>query len=309
MKFSVLIPAYNASKYIERCLDSLLSQTFQDFEIVVVDDGSKDDTLLKLHCYQSKDDRIRVYHQNNKGVAYTRNRLLDYAKGEWIAFVDADDYVSNEYLYRFEAEISTHTSSLVMVMSNHYIITHQGIGNGIKKRVQPKHIFDELLQKKYKDVPSVLWAKVFKRQLIIDRNIRFSGKFQMGEDLFFLVMALYNVTDISYIDIPLYYWDRTNENSMTRRKKIYHYDNIKCYDSIIEFITINHRDNSYYRSLNIGKMFLRHSDYCFKKRNKIKSNVVYADVVYENLSIADKMRLFCINNDLYFLLRLINRIF
>ena len=101
MKFSILIPAYNASKYIRRCLNSLINQTFQDFEIIVIDDGSKDDTLPILKEFQNKDKRVNVFHQENHGVAYTRNRLLDYAKGEWIAFVDADDYVNKEYLYYF----------------------------------------------------------------------------------------------------------------------------------------------------------------------------------------------------------------
>lgn len=310
MKFSVLIPAYNASKYIERCLDSLINQTFQDFEIIVIDDGSIDDTLSKLEYYQSKDERIRVYHHNNHGVAYTRNCLLDYAKGEWVAFVDADDYVEKDYLYRFNTVISSpDSSSLVMVMSNHFIITPDGIHVGIRNRVDPERIFEELLQKNYKKIPSVLWGKVIKRQLIRDKKIRFSDKFKMGEDLYFLVMALYQVKEISYIDMPIYYWDRTNENSMTSGNKIYHYDNILCYDSIIEYITLTNKDNSYHKSLNIGKMFLRHSDYCFKKRNKIKSNVVYDDVVYDNLSIVNKLRLFCINNDLFFLLRVINRFF
>lgn len=308
MKFSILIPAYNTSKYIRRCLNSLINQTFQDFEIIVIDDGSKDDTLPILKEFQNKDKRVNVFHQENHGVAYTRNRLLDYAKGEWIAFVDSDDYVNKEYLYYFSKEIKEKSSSLIMVMCNHFVITKEGIKKGIRQSIDSTYIYEDLLEKKYNKVPSALWGKIIKRKHIDDNGIRFSDNFQMGEDLYFLIKTLYNVSTISYIDKSLYYWDKTNENSMTSGSRVYHYDNIKCYNSIIEFIKLKKNDNTYDRSLNIGKMFLRHSDYLFKKRNHIQQNFVYDDVVYTGLSTISKIRLFCINNDLFNILRIINRL-
>lgn len=97
-KVSVIIPAYNAENEICRCIDSILQQTFRDFEIILIDDGSKDRTREICEEYANKDNRIHFFSQSNKGVAATRNRGIDLAKGEWITFVDADDYLDNRCL-------------------------------------------------------------------------------------------------------------------------------------------------------------------------------------------------------------------
>ena len=91
MKISVILPCYNAAHYLEECLDSLLAQTMGDFEALLVDDGSKDDTLSIAKKYAARDARIQVLHQDNAGVSAARNRALGQAKGEWATFVDGDD--------------------------------------------------------------------------------------------------------------------------------------------------------------------------------------------------------------------------
>lgn len=100
MTVSVLIPAYNASLYLSECLDSILAQTYNDMQIVVIDDGSTDDTLSIARRYSLADSRVEVYTQPNQGVAVTRNNLLDKATGEYTLFVDADDWIENEMVER-----------------------------------------------------------------------------------------------------------------------------------------------------------------------------------------------------------------
>ena len=111
---SVIVPVYNAEKYLERCIDSILRQTFSDFELILVDDGSKDGSGRICEKYAGNDHRIRVIHQENKGQASARNRGVSNAVGEWIVFVDSDDMIHQqmlEYLYR--AVISSNTKLAV----------------------------------------------------------------------------------------------------------------------------------------------------------------------------------------------------
>ncbi|MBQ8618711.1 MAG: glycosyltransferase family 2 protein, partial [Clostridia bacterium] len=90
MKVSIIIPCYNSEKYLAACMDSVLAQTFEDFEAILIDDGSKDNTLKVAQSYAQKDARVRVYAKKNGGVSAARNLGLDHARGEWITFVDSD---------------------------------------------------------------------------------------------------------------------------------------------------------------------------------------------------------------------------
>ena len=97
-KISVIVPVYNVEKYLHRCVDSILAQTFTDFELLLINDGSKDSSGVICDEYAAKDSRVLVFHKENGGVSSARNMGLDNAKGEWISFVDSDDWVEKEYL-------------------------------------------------------------------------------------------------------------------------------------------------------------------------------------------------------------------
>ena len=98
MKISVIVPVYNQEKYIGRCIDSVLNQTMTDFELILINDGSKDKSLDILRNYEKKDKRIKIIDQKNMGVAKTRNKGIEIASGEFIVLVDNDDYLDNTYL-------------------------------------------------------------------------------------------------------------------------------------------------------------------------------------------------------------------
>ena len=95
---SIITPVYNAEKYLRCCIDSIIAQTFTDFELLLIDDGSKDKSGAICDEYAAKDARIRVFHKENGGVSSARNLGLDNAKGEWITFIDSDDWVKQDYL-------------------------------------------------------------------------------------------------------------------------------------------------------------------------------------------------------------------
>ena len=97
-KISVIIPVYNAESTLRRCVDSVLAQTYTDFECLLIDDGSTDKSGEMCDEYAAKDSRVRVFHKENGGVSSARNVGLDNAKGEWITFLDSDDYIEEEFL-------------------------------------------------------------------------------------------------------------------------------------------------------------------------------------------------------------------
>ena len=97
-KISVIVPVYNTEKYLNRCIDSILAQTFTDFELLLIDDGSTDCSGKICDEYAAKDSRVRVFHKENGGVSSARNMGLDNAQGEWITFVDSDDWVHEDFL-------------------------------------------------------------------------------------------------------------------------------------------------------------------------------------------------------------------
>ena len=94
---SIIVPVYNAEKYLHRCIDSILSQTFTDFELLLIDDGSTDSSSIICDDYLREDSRVRVFHKKNGGVSSARNMGLDNAKGKWITFVDSDDFISSNF--------------------------------------------------------------------------------------------------------------------------------------------------------------------------------------------------------------------
>lgn len=100
-RFSILIPAFNVDKYIDKCIQSILNQSHANFEVIIIDDGSTDETLKICKKYESIDSRIKVFHQLNMGIVETRNRLIKLANGNWVVFIDADDYVKENYLSCF----------------------------------------------------------------------------------------------------------------------------------------------------------------------------------------------------------------
>lgn len=183
-KISVIIPVYNAEKTLSVCIDSVLSQDYADFELLLVDDGSKDGSLAICYSYVQRDDRVRVFHKENGGVSSARNIGLDNAKGEWVTFVDSDDNIEPDY------------------MSGLDTITQDIVFHGYKKMsdnicVQKLEVLSDFSRLSLKEVlvnyygDSIIrcpWAKFFKLSLIGD--IRFPEDMKVGEDTFFVFSYL-----------------------------------------------------------------------------------------------------------------------
>ncbi len=118
---SVIVPVYNVEPYLARCLDSILAQTFTDFELLLIDDGSPDRCGEICDEYPGKDNRVRVFHQPNAGVSCARNKGLDVAKGHYVVFVDSDDYVLPSYLHALYEDASAHPGVGLVVHGHHSV--------------------------------------------------------------------------------------------------------------------------------------------------------------------------------------------
>lgn len=95
--FSIIVPVYNVEKYLDKCLKSILRQTFKDFECIIIDDGSQDNSNIIIDKYVKLDQRFKVIHQKNMGISAARNAGLDIAEGDYITFIDSDDYIADDY--------------------------------------------------------------------------------------------------------------------------------------------------------------------------------------------------------------------
>ncbi len=209
---SIIVPIYNAEKYISKCLDSIINQTKKELEIILINDGSTDRTEEIIKKYQDK--RIRYFKNKNQGIGKTRNFGIDKAKGKYLLFLDSDDFlVENacELLYN-KAE----TNNLDIVMCDFYKLYDNG---NIEEVHQPSFKNSSL-----KDNPKILsehlspWAKIYKRDLIIRHNIRFVENLKY-EDAPFVTMALDKAKKIGKVDECLNYYVIHGASETTVRDK------------------------------------------------------------------------------------------
>ncbi len=206
---SVIVPIYKAESYIHRCIDSILNQTFSDFELILVNDGSPDKSGDICNEYAQKDKRVKVFHQSNHGIGYTREFALQQAKGEYIQFVDSDDWIDSTMLQIMFEKASTENCDVV----NCGFI--EVLPNESKKHIfnyTNKEIF---LQDIIANQWGVLWKLLFKRDLITSHDIHFLPNIDNGEDYFFVTCCLLEAKQIGFIENCLYYYNRTNTNSTT----------------------------------------------------------------------------------------------
>lgn len=257
MNFSILIPVYNAEKYIKRCLESVLSQTYTDFEVILIDDGSCDNTYEICKQYAEKDLRINVFKQQNIGVALTRNKLIQLAKGEWILFVDADDYIAPQYIETFEKYISNGKSDVYVC--NYNIATKTEIKPITYQFRNKQDYLKKLLD--WRKINSSLWAKAIRRELIIQTQIYFNPHFNMGEDLCFMSKLFYYANDIIYIPQHLYYFNNCNPQSMTHNLSKYTNDFIDYQIDIEQFYKTKKDYYKYRKIIENTKVYLAEQVY------------------------------------------------
>lgn len=201
-KISIIVPVYNVGELVSKCVNSLLSQTFTDFEIILVDDGSTDDSG-KL-CDSFKDERIKVFHKENGGLSDARNYGIDRAEGEYLTFIDSDDYVKETYLEELYMLLKKHAECKVSAC-NHIIVRgdkeeNNANGDGILF-LDRKSAFESALYHKELDVSA--WGKLYCRSVF--KTLRFP-KGRLYEDTYVFGEVLKNTKWVVYGYEPQYYY-------------------------------------------------------------------------------------------------------
>lgn len=213
---SVIIPVYNAERYLSQCMDSILSQTYRDFEVILINDGSTDSSKFICEEYAVKDARVRVLHKQNGGVSSARNLGLKNAIGEWIVFCDADDYVSPYYLDNLYKAVDEYDIDLVF----NYAVVH--CNKSIEKENYPvkiinvNEISDMFL---YNDLiwHTSPWSKLFKRSIINEGQLKYSEDMHIGEDALFLYSYILLCRKIRVICTCDYHYIIRGTESLTHR--------------------------------------------------------------------------------------------
>lgn len=212
---SIVVPIFNSSEYLSRCLDSLINQLYVNVEIILIDDGSIDNSLNIAYHFATLDKRIKVYSKTNQGVSWTRNLALRYVSGKYVTFVDSDDFVDPS-IYSVNIE-RMEKENLDIVMFNFYnekngkLTTgptfYEGIYNDNKK----------LIESILMDFGGVCWNKIFKTSIIKDNLLFFDTKINFGEDLYFCINYCKFVKKAQISNQRYYFYNTGNMSSLLHR--------------------------------------------------------------------------------------------
>ncbi len=209
IKVSIIAPMYNVASYLPQCIESVQNQTHKNIEIILVDDGSPDDSGLIADLYAEKDSRIKVIHKRNGGVSAARNTGIDASTGEYVCFVDADDYVDSEYVSYFLELAIKHDADIALSAGHFTTFRTQQIDRDYIEVLSPeKAVIREL----YYKIPIGCYCKLFRRSFLAD-NLRFFEDIFIGEGFNFACYTFQRANKIVVGHKKLYYYRRDNSNS------------------------------------------------------------------------------------------------
>ncbi len=203
---SIIVPVYNSAETLGRCIKSIQQQIYKNFQVIAVDDGSKDTSLELLHAFAKEDHRIKVLSKENGGVSSARNLALQQAQGDWIAFADSDDWLTPDAL-RLLVDAAKGGGDMAIadfyrVRNGRYNVKNQGRPGLVPFREFIRRMTNQPANYYY----GSLWNKLFKRSIIQDRGLGFRTDIDYGEDHMFILEYLKNVDSVGVVDQPVYYY-------------------------------------------------------------------------------------------------------
>ena len=233
---SIIISAYNTEQYIRQCLNSVINQTFKDFEVIVINDFYSDNTYKIIEEFKQKDDRFTVINsEKNYGLGFARNQGLKVAKGKYITFIDSDDWVKNNYVETLYSTIEKHNADFVSADYTLYNNATSAYFQDKKNLTFYKQsdfynfeITEENIKKQILlDTPNIcVWAKIFKREFLLSNNIYF--KIEFFEDNLFIWEVIANSKKFLFIKDSIYYYRLNRKGSFvdTHRNKFIFYNSV-----------------------------------------------------------------------------------
>jgi len=282
-KISVIVPIYNASKSLNKCIESIRNQTYNNIEIILIDDGSKDNSFEICNSYTELDSRIIVIHQENQGVSVARNNGLKKSTGDFIIFVDSDDFLDEKACEIMLKEIIDNNCDISISNKDFYI------GDKILKNILYKenHFLREEKEKelfildlmtpyfdeKMNDVKYLscgVTAKIFKSEIIKNNNIYFQENCRFGEDVIFNLYCFQHAKKISYINADTYHFCVNNDSSTHKFRNDWidsHIIFMNCIDDFIRFYDKDERFQECSEMMKVTRISSLAVSYFFHKNN------------------------------------------
>lgn len=238
MEISVVIPVYKAEEKLRRCLDSVKAQTFEDFEVVLVDDGSPDGCGEICDEYARQDPRFRVLHQKNQGAAAARNNGMLAARGTYLSFVDSDDYLEPDFLEKLYGGITRHQADFCMcnyigvgqdgsrTVSNHGFPNHQVLN---REEIRSIIFFDHIFRCRATDGLFGPCNKIIKREIVLQNHLAMDPAMSFGEDMLFVVAYLKCCNSAVFIPEALYNYEQLASGLFSRYRPALLADALTCF--------------------------------------------------------------------------------
>lgn len=228
--FSIIVPIYNVEEYLDDCITSVLNQSFESFELILVDDGSKDNSPYICEQYKKKDQRIKVIHKENGGLVSARKAGIATAKGTYAVCLDGDDWIDKNHLFELSQVIKTYSPDIICF--NHYEVVEETYTECKIPFSKGLYSYEDILKNVYPhaiqtsegtEFPPTIWAKAYKMDLYRSEQLLVDDRIKIGEDAACTIPCMLRANTIYIIDKALYYYRRNNV-SMTKNKKPFSWD-------------------------------------------------------------------------------------
>lgn len=254
---SIIIPVYNTFPYLEKCLDSCLQQSYQDIEIIVVNDGSTDNSADLIDSYANKHQNIRVFHQQNKGAAVARNSGIDAARGEWFFFVDSDDYISNDAI---ESLLSKKEDDTDIIVGDFILDYPNGRTDYIKNSLLTESgEYEPLLSLLDEKTNFSLGGRLFSRKLF--ENIHTPSELKIGEDSYICIQLFAKARRVEIKNIPVYHYLQRDSSATHRPSKQALQSRLIFIGYALTFLQTHYEDHK--RALPYIKRFVMNEFYAY----------------------------------------------
>lgn len=218
VKISIITPVYNVEKYLKKCVQSVLNQSLKEIELILIDDGSADASWKLVQEFVKKDKRVTAIQQENAGAAAARNRGLEIARGEYIGFVDSDDWIDPNYFEELYATATSTKSDIVcayvdtdvsnLSKNGKFSVTVDEYNNLYNVRMK------NLVRENKLHLEFVIWLNIYKRSMLDEHNVRFVPAIRTGQDSVFNMHASYYANAVSIVETPVYYHMNRRDGSL-----------------------------------------------------------------------------------------------
>lgn len=296
---SIIVPIYNVEKYLNRCVESIIRQSYTNLEIILIDDGSTDNCYEICIQYKKKDKRIKVIHQQNEGLSSARNTGVANAKGDYISFVDSDDWIHPDFIRNLYYTMKKNNSQIVECLAipiSTYFIDDNNIEFDCleNQEFNGEECFNEFIKGKF--FKQTVWNKLYKKEVLEDLLFEV-GK--IHEDEYWTYQVFDKAKKVSYVNYIGYYYFQRNDSIMGRKFSIKNMDGFEARCERLAFVKKNHQNLIQIELLNFSLTCIYYYNLIFNSDLNIKSNlleyvkdcykVTLKQLNFKNVSIKKKM--------------------